>query len=115
MLQCLYYFVPLVAEVSCCCVFSIQGETVYAGFNRAQGSYTVGPLCRYTSTPASEAVLGDCQSELGDYQAILVGPESSCGQGTLTNTFTWTPDSDTPDLVYYQVLCVCVCVFIGCH
>jgi hypothetical protein len=77
-------------------------ETVYAGFNGPTRSYTVGPLCGYTSTPASEEVLGDCQSELDDYQAILVAPAPTCGRGTLTNTFTWTPDKDTPDIVYYQ-------------
>ena len=82
---------------------------MYAGFNGSTRSYAVGPLCGYTNTPASDEVLGDCQSEMDDYLAILVAPASTCGQGTLTNTFTWTPDKDTPDLVYYQV-CVCVCM-----
>ena len=100
---------------------------MYAGFNGSEPSggepsktqtlpankhftvcllYAVGPLCDYTSTPASHAVLTDCQSQLSDYKATLVSPAPDCGQGTLTNTFTWTPDKDTPDLVYYQV-CLC--------
>ena len=66
-------------------------------------SPAVGPLCAYTSTAASQQVLEDCRSNLTDYETNLVPPAAGCGQGTLTNTFTWTPDEDTPDLVYYQV------------
>ena len=51
-----------------------------------------------------------------------------CDQGPSAGTFTWTPDQDTPDLVYYQVhllllilyiyiyICIyvyiCICIYI---
>ena len=73
----------------------------------------VGPLCEYMSNVAAQTVLEDCTASLSQYEQLLTPPETNCGSNTTTNSFTWTPDDDTPDLVYYQVcVCVCVCVCV---
>ena len=75
--------------------------------------YAVGPLCTYETNIVAEVVLSECDSDLRQYEAVLTPPASDCGSGTSTNVFTWTPDENTPDLVYYQVcVCVCVCVYV---
>ena len=63
----------------------------------------MGPLCEYQSTATAIAAQEDCNSPLSAYEAGLAPPASNCGAGVTTNVFTWTPDDDTPDLVYYQV------------
>ena len=79
----------------------------------------MGPLCEYKSGVAAQMVLEDCTASLSEYEQLLTPPETNCGSGATTNSFTWTPDDDTPDLVYYQVcvrvrvrVCVCACVCV---
>jgi len=57
----------------------------------------VGNLCEKSETPGATQIRESC-GDLTSYLNALTNP-------TCTNpgTFTWTPDSDTPDLVYYQV------------
>lgn len=52
----------------------------------------------------------DCNSVLSDYEQLLTPPDPTCGDNTNTNVFSWTPDENTPNTVYYQVNNVCVCV-----
>ena len=56
----------------------------------------------------------DCNSVLSDYEQLLTPPDPTCGDNTNTNVFSWTPDENTPNTVYYQVnnVCVCVCVCV---
>ena len=67
----------------------------YANFNLA------GRYCSHEETAGSESVAMDCDSTLQDYLDTLsvscVGAESD------TAILTWTPDENTPDVVYYQV------------
>lgn len=63
----------------------------------------MGPLCELQSNGAATDVLSNCNSVLSAYEAALTAPDPSCGADTSTNSFTWTPDDSTPDLVYYQV------------
>ena len=67
----------------------------------------VGPLCEYRSNVVAEDIADNCNSLLCHYEAALTPPDCTASDGT--NSFTWTPDESTPDVVYYQV-CVCVCV-----
>ena len=63
--------------------------------------YTVGPYCEYTDTDESRGLLSACGNrEL--YNAAL-GYSCASERDGVRGTFTWTPDSDTPDTVYYQV------------
>ena len=66
----------------------------------------VGPLCEYRSNVEAEDIADNCTSLLCHYEAALTPPNCTTSDGT--NSFTWTPDESTPDVVYYQV-CVCVC------
>jgi hypothetical protein len=72
----------------------------------------VGPLCESTSTPAAEALSGLCDALLCNYEEALAPPSPGC-KDSLTdgrdNTFTWTPDDNTSDVVFYQVYTVCLC------
>ena len=67
----------------------------YANFNLA------GRYCSHEETAESESVALDCNSTLRDYLDTLnvscVGAESDAA------ILTWTPDENTPDIVYYQV------------
>ena len=52
-------------------------------------------------TAASGGVATDCASTLEDYQNTL---EVSCeGDESEAAILTWTPDDNTPDVVFYQV------------
>ncbi|XP_071827126.1 uncharacterized protein [Apostichopus japonicus] len=65
-----------------------QSETIYAGPES-------GPLCEYTTT--TDPLV---HSTFDTYRATLV---QMCSQaGTNPGILRWTPDNNTPDLVYYQ-------------
>ena len=52
-------------------------------------------------TAASEGVATNCDSTLEDYQNTL---EVTCeGDESEAAILTWTPDENTPDVVFYQV------------
>ena len=73
---------------------------------------TVGPLCEYGSNVNAEDIANNCTSLLCHYESALTPPDCSVTISTNgNNSFTWTPDESTPDVVYYQV-CVCVCVCV---
>ncbi len=60
----------------------------------------VGRLCELEETPSALASRTSCQN-LDDYLSKLA-EGSGCSQGQ-PGTLSWTPDQDTPDIVYYQV------------
>ena len=60
----------------------------------------VGRLCELTEPPAALASRTSCQ-DLNNYLSLLE-EKSGCSQGQ-PGTLTWTPDQNTPDIVYYQV------------
>ena len=67
----------------------------------------VGPLCESTSTPEADALADICEALLCNYEEALAPPSPGCKNSLADgsdNTFTWTPDDDTPDVVFYQVL-----------
>ncbi len=59
--------------------------------------FSVGNLCEKTETSQARTIRESCDT-FDDYLDALSKP--SC---TGAGTFTWTPDKDTPDQVYYQV------------
>lgn len=62
---------------------------------------TAGRHCEHIETDRSAAVAENCNSNLQEYLDTLT---VSC-QGTESEAaiLTWTPDENTPDVVYYQV------------
>ena len=60
----------------------------------------VGRLCQLTETTASQNTRDNC-SDLQTYIDTLETP-ASCNSGE-PGKLVWTPDENTPDLVYYQV------------
>ena len=62
---------------------------------------SAGRYCAHEETAGSASVALDCDSTLQDYLDTLsvscVGDESDAA------ILTWTPDENTPDVVYYQV------------
>ena len=62
---------------------------------------TAGRHCRHVETERSGAVATDCNSNLEDYLDTL---DVTCeGEESEAAILEWTPDDDTPDVVYYQV------------
>jgi len=60
-----------------------------------------GRHCQHVETSSSGDAATDCDSTLEDYLNTLT---VSCeGDESEAVTLTWTPDDNTPDLVYYQV------------
>ena len=75
-------------------------ESIY--FNRYYDllSYNiVGALCEYVETPASEAIRQRCEP----YDDYISSLELTCMNGT-HGKLIWTPNDNTPDIVYYQVI-----------
>ena len=62
-------------------------------------SESVGTLCEYTETSTSETIRQTCHS-YNDYFSSL---DFTCQQGEPARV-VWTPDHNTPDVVYYQVI-----------
>ena len=66
-------------------------------------NFTAGRYCSHVETASSGAVAVDCDRDLQDYLDTLT---VTCeGEENETAILTWTPDQDTPDVVYYQVSC----------
>ena len=66
-----------------------------------------GRHCAHEETAQSESVAMDCNSNLQDYLDTLT---VSCqGDESEAAILTWTPDENTPDVVYYQVRHVSHC------
>lgn len=108
--------------------FSLQNEIVYAGLDgsgEATGGklttgihvatckfplsllcgwvkyfFTVGPLCQMEESEQSFIIRSNCL-DLVTYTNSLVS-SSQCTSGQ-PGRVVWTPDDNTPDLVYYQV------------
>ena len=60
-----------------------------------------GRHCEHIETDRSAAVAENCDSNLQEYLDTLT---VSCrGNESEAAILTWTPDDDTPDVVYYQV------------
>ena len=71
--------------------------------------YSVGKQCQLLETTSSTYLRESC-SDLDMYINSLEYSES-CSTGT-PGILIWTPDNDTPDLVYYQVRRVLIVVII---
>ena len=63
---------------------------------------TVGPLCVHQSTLSSGPVNENCDMTFQDYFNTL---DLTCDGARITDAgvLVWTPDENTPDIVYYQV------------
>ncbi len=61
----------------------------------------VGRFCELGETTAARATRETCGS-LDDYLRDLATSEPICDSGE-PGVLRWTPDENTPDLVYYQV------------
>ena len=62
---------------------------------------TAGRYCSHVETASSGAVAEDCDRNLQDYLDTLT---MTCeGEENDAAILTWTPDENTPDVVYYQV------------
>ena len=60
-----------------------------------------GRYCAYEETAQSKSIAMDCNSSLQDYLDTL---SVSCqGDESEAAILTWTPNENTPDVVYYQV------------
>ena len=63
--------------------------------------FTAGRYCSHEETASSGAVAEDCDKNLQDYLDTLT---VTCeGEDSEAAILTWTPDENTPDVVYYQV------------
>ncbi|XP_065916178.1 protein Skeletor, isoforms B/C-like [Dysidea avara] len=76
-------------------------ETVYAGYDVDTNTpLAAGRHCQHLETSSSGDVATNCSSRLDDYLNTLT---VSCqGDESEAAILTWTPDDNTPDLVYYQ-------------
>ena len=61
-------------------------------------AHTVGPLCEFSDTSQSEGIRQSC----GPYDDYISNLSYMCQEGD-PGELIWTPDDNTPDLVYYQV------------
>ena len=61
-----------------------------------------GRLCEHVETDQSASVAENCNSKLQEYLDTL---DVRCeGNNNDAAILTWTPNDDTPDVVYYQVV-----------
>lgn len=68
--------------------------------NTATGpTSNVGRLCLWSQDNAEDDP--DKFEQFPDYRQTLT---LKCASDGSAGTFTWTPDANTPDIVYYQVL-----------
>ncbi|XP_064399010.1 mucin-2-like isoform X2 [Halichondria panicea] len=74
-----------------------KAETVFAGFDENDNVTAAGRLCACTEGAEAARVRESCGSRQ-DYEESL---ECSCRDGEPA-ILIWTPDADTPDIVYYQ-------------
>lgn len=64
--------------------------------------HAVGELCKHVESPQSEVLRQNC-FDLEDYTDTL-SLAGSCRSGSgQPGKIVWTPDENTPDVVYYQV------------
>ena len=61
--------------------------------------YTVGRFCEKRETPEATNTLESC-GDVTDYQNTL---NLECNPVGEPGTLVWKPDSNTPDIVFYQV------------
>ena len=61
----------------------------------------VGRYCEYTESINASRIRERCDS-LDDYLAAVTSGGEQCDAG-IPGVLTWTPDDNTPDIVYYQV------------
>ena len=67
----------------------------------------MGELCSYIETQSSNAIRENC-GNLTAYTSLLM-LVGSCSNGNGNpGRLVWTPDANTPDVVYYQVCNICV-------
>ncbi|XP_065916173.1 protein Skeletor, isoforms B/C-like [Dysidea avara] len=80
---------------------TMKNEVVYAGFDVDTNTpLAAGRHCQHVETSSSGNVATSCSSSLEDYLNTLT---VSCeGDESEAAILTWTPDDNTPDLVYYQ-------------
>ncbi|XP_065916176.1 protein Skeletor, isoforms B/C-like [Dysidea avara] len=78
-----------------------KNEVVYAGFDVDTNTpLAAGRHCQHVETSSSGNVATSCSNSLEDYLNTLT---VSCeGDESEAAILTWTPDDNTPDLVYYQ-------------
>ena len=72
-------------------------QTVYAGLQVEDGrvvSVTDGSMCRY--------VANESGNQFQSFQEFQDSLDYVCIGSIETGMFTWTPDADTPDTLYYQ-------------
>ncbi len=61
-----------------------------------------GRLCEYTESQTASTIRETCNNGVEDYLREVTSEEPTCETGT-SASFTWTPDENTPNEVYYQV------------
>ena len=68
----------------------------------SHATLSVGPLCEHQSTSSSGPVNENCEMTFQDYFNTL---NLTCNGARFTEAgvLVWTPDENTPDIVYYQV------------
>ena len=70
-----------------------------------------GRHCEHMETDTSAAVAENCNSNLQEYLDTLT---VTCqGDESEVAILTWTPDENTPDVVYYQVSGMNMCSHKG--
>ena len=63
-------------------------------------SYTVGPLCQWVETDSAVYTRESCNTLEAYINTLMT--TGSC-EFTQPGRLVWTPNEDTPDIVYYQV------------
>ena len=73
----------------------------------------VGRLCERAESAAASNIRDTCGS-MEQYIAEIRKEEPVCADGE-PGTFTWTPDDNTPDVVYYQVSEKLISILVFLH
>ena len=64
-------------------------------------AFLVGRLCELSESQEARTIREACGS-FTSYEAALMETGLTCASGE-AGVLTWTPDENTPDVVYYQV------------
>ena len=103
--KCLLVMTWIPTNLLLVCMYMFNANNPYSCIPPA------GRLCEHVETEDSAAVAENCDSELQDYLDTL---DVTCQSNESDPAIlTWTPDENTPDIVYYQVSSPFIALYIA--
>ena len=103
--KCLLVMTWIPTNLLLVCMYMFNANNPYSCIPPA------GRLCEHVETEDSAAVAENCDSELQDYLDTLdVTCQSNESDAAI---LSWTPDDNTPDIVYYQVSSPFIALYIA--